>query len=75
MWGPVPAMRNVRFDETEFEAERKVVLRSDERRRRFRQALETILADAVHLGLTRAEVEQAIATALKRYRFGKGGKG
>ena len=53
-----------------FIAERKVVLKGDERRRRFRAALEAILADAVHLGLTEEEVEKAFRAAVKRFRFG-----
>lgn len=55
-----------------FVAERKVVVRSDERRRRFKAALETVLADAVHLGLTAEEVRKAFAAALKRFRFEEG---
>ena len=58
-----------------FVAERKVILKSDERRRRFRQALETALADAVHLGMTEAEVQRAFGAAVKRLQFGTGGKG
>lgn len=52
-----------------FVAQRKVVIRSDERRRRFKAALEGVLADAVHLGLTAGEVQKAFAAALKRFRF------
>ena len=55
-----------------FVAERKVVLRSDERRRRFRNALESVLADAVHLSLTEQEVKKTFAAALKRFRFEEG---
>ncbi|MHC4934475.1 MAG: GntR family transcriptional regulator [Planctomycetota bacterium] len=55
-----------------FVAERRVVVRSDERRRRFKAALETVLADAVHLGLTAAEVEKAFAAAVKRFHFEEG---
>ncbi|MHC4817887.1 MAG: GntR family transcriptional regulator [Planctomycetota bacterium] len=55
-----------------FVAERKVVVKSDERRRRFKAALETVLADAVHLGLTAEEVKKAFAAALKRFRFEEG---
>ena len=54
-----------------FVAARKVVVRSDERRRRFRAALETALSDAVHLGLTADEVRAVFAATLKRFRFGK----
>jgi len=41
-----------------------------ERVRAFREALDEALADAVHRGLTRAEAERAIESALKRFRFG-----
>ena len=55
-----------------FVAERRVVVKSDERRRRFKAALEGVLADAVHLGLTAEEVQKAFAAALKRFRFEEG---
>jgi len=45
------------------------VLRSEECRRRFREALEAALADAVHLGLTAEEVERMVASSMKRFRF------
>lgn len=52
-----------------FVAERSVVLKSQERKRRFREAIEGALSDAVHLGLTAAEVRKAFAAAVKRFRF------
>lgn len=52
-----------------FVAERRVVLRSEERLRRFREALEAALSDAVHLGLSRDEAEGTFAAALARFRF------
>ena len=55
-----------------FVAERRVVVKSDERRRRFKAALEAVLADAVHLGLTAAEVEKAFTAAVKRFHFEEG---
>ena len=54
-----------------FVAERRVVVKSDERRRRFRTALEETLADAVHLGLKASEVRGAFEAAIKRFRFDK----
>lgn len=51
-----------------FVAERRVVLKADERRRRFREALESVLLDAVAMGLTGDEVDR-IYEAL-RSRFG-----
>ena len=53
-----------------FVAERKVVLKADERRRRLRDALEAALRDAVHLGLSEEEVRKVFDTALTKYRFG-----
>ncbi len=47
----------------------RAVLKSDERRRRFREALEAALSDAVHLGMSAEEVERTIAASMKRFRF------
>ena len=52
-----------------FVAERSVVLKSQERKRRFREAIEGALADAVHLGLTAGEVRKAFDAAVRRFRF------
>jgi GntR family transcriptional regulator len=52
-----------------FVAERSVVLKSQERKRRFREAVEAALADAVHLGLTAEEVRGAFDAALRKFRF------
>jgi GntR family transcriptional regulator len=52
-----------------FIAERKPTLRVDERRRRFREALEAALADAFHLGVSEDEARKAFDAALKRFRF------
>ncbi len=49
-------------------AERRVVLKAEERRRRFAKALETSLVDAVHLGLSPAEIRKIIDVALKRFQ-------
>jgi GntR family transcriptional regulator len=54
-----------------FIADRKVVVNDEERLRRLDERLESLLAEAVHLGFTAAEVRQRIAEAMKRYRFGK----
>ncbi len=52
-----------------FIAERRIVLKADERRRRFAKALDAALSDAVHLGLSAEEVSKAFATAVKRFHF------
>ncbi len=52
-----------------FIAERKMIVRSAERRRRFREALDPVLAQAVHLGLSEADVRKAFTQTLKRFRF------
>lgn len=54
-----------------FVAERKVVLKAEERRRRLREALEAALRDAVHLGLDEQEVRKVFDAALAKYRFGE----
>lgn len=52
-----------------FIADRRTVLKREESKRRFREAIEPVLADAVHLGLTKEEVRRAIDAALKELRF------
>ena len=52
-----------------FVAERRNVLSADERRRRLRDALETLLTEAVHLGLREADVRREFDAALGRFRF------
>ena len=54
-----------------FVAERKVVLKAEERRRRLREALEAALRDAVNLGLDEHEVRKVFDAALAKYRFGE----
>jgi len=54
-----------------FVAERKVVLKAEERRRRLREALEAALRDAVNLGLDEQEVRKVFDAALAKYRFGE----
>lgn len=52
-----------------FIADRKVLVNDAERLRRIDARLEALLAEAVHLGFTAAEVRQRFAEALRRYRF------
>jgi GntR family transcriptional regulator len=52
-----------------FVAATKPTLKVDERRRRFREALEAALADAFHLGVSEDEARKAFDAALKRFRF------
>ncbi len=52
-----------------FVAPRRVVFKSDERRRRFRAALEVALLEAVSLGLTPREVDEAYKSLRKRLRL------
>ena len=55
-----------------FVAERRVVLKLEERRRRLRAALDEVLSDAVNLDLSEEEVRKAFDAALKRVRFQEG---
>jgi GntR family transcriptional regulator len=52
-----------------FIAARKPAAKGEERRRRFREALETALADAFHLGLSEEEARKAFEAAVKRFRL------
>ncbi|MFI5402373.1 MAG: GntR family transcriptional regulator [Planctomycetota bacterium] len=52
-----------------FIAERKAVMKGDERRRRFREAIEMALADAFHLGVSEEEARRAFEAAMKRFRL------
>ena len=52
-----------------FIAAKKPAARTEERRRRFREALEAALADAFHLGLSEDEARKAFDAAMKRFRF------
>jgi GntR family transcriptional regulator len=52
-----------------FIATRKFVVRVEERRRRFREAIEAALADAFHLGLSEEEARKAFDAAMKRFRL------
>ena len=52
-----------------FIAARKPAVRGEERRRRFRAAVEAALADAFHLGLSEEEARRAFEAALKRFRL------
>lgn len=52
-----------------FIAARKPVMRGEERRRRFREAIEAALADAFHLGVSEEEARRAFDAAMKRFRL------
>ena len=52
-----------------FIAARKPVVKGEERRRRFREAIEAALADAFHLGLSEEEARKAFDAAMKRFRL------
>jgi len=52
-----------------FVAANRPVMKGDERRRRFREALEAALADAFHLGISEDEARKAFDAAMKRFRF------
>jgi GntR family transcriptional regulator len=55
-----------------FVAERRAIVSRSERRRRFKEALDAALTDAIHLGLTRAEATRAFEAAMRRFRFRDG---
>jgi GntR family transcriptional regulator len=52
-----------------FIAATKPVVKAEERRRRFREAIEAALADAFHLGLSEEEARKAFDAAMKRFRL------
>jgi GntR family transcriptional regulator len=52
-----------------FIAAKRPVVRVEERRRRFREAIEAALADAFHLGLSEEEARKAFDAAMKRFRL------
>lgn len=52
-----------------FVAAHAPTVRPREARRRFTEALEAVLADAVHAGLSAAEARRLFEQALKRFRF------
>ncbi len=52
-----------------FIAASKPVMKGDERRRRFREAIEMALADAFHLGVSEEEARRAFDAAMKRFRL------
>ena len=55
-----------------FIADRKLLVSAEERGRRYRAAVDKLLSDAVHLGLSEAEVRRGFEEALERFRFGPG---
>lgn len=52
-----------------FVAERRTTVTCAERKRRFREAIEPLLADARHLGMSEREVRKIFDAALKRFQF------
>jgi GntR family transcriptional regulator len=52
-----------------FIAATKPVVKGEERRRRFREAIEAALADAFHLGLSEEEARKTFDAAMKRFRL------
>ena len=50
-------------------AERRNTVTRTERKRRFREGIEPLLADARHLGLSEREVRKIFDAALKRFQF------
>ena len=55
-----------------FVAERRQRLRDEERKRRIEAALDALLSEATHLGLTEREVRDAFEEVVTRYRHGLG---
>ncbi len=58
-----------------FVADRRIVVRRDEQKRRLREALDVALADAVHLGLTETDVREEFERSVGRFRFRGGEEG
>ncbi|MGQ0612593.1 MAG: GntR family transcriptional regulator [Planctomycetaceae bacterium] len=52
-----------------FVAAHRRVVGGEERRRRFREAIEAALADAFHTGVSEEEARRAFDAALTRFRF------
>jgi GntR family transcriptional regulator len=52
-----------------FVADRRVTVRRAEQKRRVREGLDALLADAVHLGLSEDDVREEFDDAMKRVRF------
>jgi GntR family transcriptional regulator len=52
-----------------FVAERRNTVTNAERKRRFREGIEPLLADARHLGLSERDVRKIFDAALKRFQF------
>jgi GntR family transcriptional regulator len=55
-----------------FIAAKKSVMKGEERRRRFREAVEAALADAFHLGVSEEEARRTFDAAMKRFRLVEG---
>jgi GntR family transcriptional regulator len=52
-----------------FIADGRTPLRRAEQKRRFKDALDALLSDAVHLGLSESDVRDEFGQAVKRFRF------
>jgi GntR family transcriptional regulator len=52
-----------------FVADRRITVRRPEQKRRLREGLDALLADAVHLGLSEDDVRAEFDDATKRVRF------
>ncbi len=52
-----------------FIAERRLLVRDEERDRRLKALIEGLLTEVVHLGLTEEQLRGAFEEAVKRYRF------
>lgn len=52
-----------------FIADRRVTVKKGEQRRRVREGLDALLADAVHLGLSEDDVRAEFDESMKRFRF------
>lgn len=52
-----------------FVADRRVTVKKTEQRRRVREAIDSVLADAVHLGLSEDDVREEFGESMKRFRF------
>jgi len=52
-----------------FVADRRITVRRPEQKRRLREGLDSVLSDAVHLGLSEDDVREEFDDAMKRVRF------
>ena len=54
-----------------FVADRRATMKRAEQKRRFKEGLDALLADAVHLGLSEDDVKDEFGQAVKRFKFGR----